>query len=353
MLHDFLTTNRASLIDRCRAMVARRSGPKLLTAELAHGIPILFDQIINALMVGKNRSWGGSNSDAGATAMLQGRDRLYQGFTLDQVTRDYGDVRQAVASLAVETGAQIEADEFRTFNRCLDVAIVAAANEYSRRKSAASEGPGALDKLQSAPTKSQTALAGAEAAFSQAQRAAHNPQARALHDPLTGLPNRQLFDDRLRQAISLAERHGWMLAVMFLDLDNFKTINDVHGHAAGDIVLKKVAEHLLHHVRDEDTVCRSGADEFLYLLVNPQGKANIERIANSVVRGIAQEVTSGDFQFVIRPSIGVAIYPRDGRNGEQLIANADTAMYRAKRSSRRLIVFHQRPADAVSMTSHS
>ncbi len=87
---------------------------------------------------------------------------------------------------------------------------------------------------------------------------------RTLHDSTTGLPNRDLFDDRLTHAIALAKRHTWVLAVMFLDLDRFKYINDTHGHAVGDAVLKEVAKRLLRHARDEDTVCRNGGDEFLY-----------------------------------------------------------------------------------------
>jgi len=153
---------------------------------------------------------------------------------------------------------------------------------------------------------------------------------RTLHDSTTGLPNRDLFDDRLTHAIALAKRHTWMLAVMFLDLDRFKCINDTHGHAVGDGVLKEVAKRLLQHTRDEDTVCRNGGDEFLYLLMNPQGSENIERIANTLLKAIGKPIDMGDLQPVIKASIGIAIYPENGTTGEQLIRNADTAMYLAK-----------------------
>jgi two-component system, cell cycle response regulator len=155
---------------------------------------------------------------------------------------------------------------------------------------------------------------------------------KALHDSTTGLPNRDLFNDRLTHAIAMAKRHAWTLAVMFLDLDRFKYINDTHGHAVGDRVLKEVANRLLGHARDEDTVCRNGGDEFLYLLINPQGTENIRRIVDTLLQTISQPIDVGDLKPIIKASIGIAVYPGDGTTGEQLIRNADAAMYRAKES---------------------
>jgi two-component system cell cycle response regulator len=158
-------------------------------------------------------------------------------------------------------------------------------------------------------------------------------QRRASHDATTGLPNRDLFDDRLTHAIALAGRHDWTLAVMFLDLDRFKEINDTHGHAVGDAVLKEVAKRFAQHTRQEDTVCRNGGDEFLYLAMNPQGTANIERIAGKLLTVIGQPVDLGNLQVVIKASIGIAVYPGNGTNVKELIRNADTAMYRAKKAA--------------------
>jgi diguanylate cyclase (GGDEF)-like protein len=155
---------------------------------------------------------------------------------------------------------------------------------------------------------------------------------KALHDSTTGLPNRDLFNDRLAHAIAMAKRHAWTLAVMFLDLDRFKFINDTHGHAVGDKVLQEVAKRLSGHARDEDTVCRNGGDEFLYLLINPQGSENIRRIADTLLQTISQPIDAGDLKPIIKASIGIAVYPDDGTTGEQLIRNADAAMYRAKES---------------------
>jgi len=119
--------------------------------------------------------------------------------------------------------------------------------------------------------------------------------------------------------------------VMFLDLDRFKNVNDVHGHAAGDTVLKEVAKRLAQGARDEDTVCRNGGDEFLYLLVNPQGRTNVEKIAAAAIENLARAIRVGEKLLTVRPSIGIAIYPEGGSDGEALVQNADAAMYRAKK----------------------
>jgi diguanylate cyclase (GGDEF)-like protein len=332
MLHDFLKANRALLIDRCRDMVASRSHPKLPHPERAHGIPIFLDQVITTLSIERSSDGepdDGVNPDVGPVATLHGRDLLQEGFTIEQVIRDYGDVCQAVTHLAAEAGAPISAGEFHTFNRCLDDAIAAAVAEYSQQSS-------------------QDSTTRVEAALSAAQVSVHEAQLRAMHDSLTGLPNRELFDDRLAQAIALADRHDWTLAIMFLDLDQFKKINDAHGHAAGDAALKAIAQRLMKYVRDEDTVSRNGGDEFLYLLMNPRGKKNIEQIANSVLRTVGQPLALADAELAIKPSIGIAIYPWDGISGEQLIANADAAMYAAKRYARGVAFFDAQEARGMT-----
>jgi signal transduction histidine kinase len=150
MLHDFLATNRTLLIERCRLMVAARSEPKAARDEWAHGIPVFLDQLISALATsqgaqpGSVGSTGGltegpANREVTQTATLHGRDLLDHGFTLEQVVRDYGDVCQAVTTLATETSAPIAADEFHTFNRCLDDAIAGAVTEFARFSAPTSE----------------------------------------------------------------------------------------------------------------------------------------------------------------------------------------------------------------------
>jgi hypothetical protein len=150
MLHDFLKANRTVLVDRCRVMVGRRSDPKATEEELAHGIPIFLDQLIETLTSEQTpesqdksltvrNARGEVASDVGTTAALHGRDLFLEGFTIEQVVRDYGDVCQAVTNLAFESGAAISVDEFRTFNRCLDNAIAGAVTEYAKHSTAASE----------------------------------------------------------------------------------------------------------------------------------------------------------------------------------------------------------------------
>jgi diguanylate cyclase len=352
-------------------MVARRSGPKLPYPEMVHGVPVFIDQIIKTLSIeqgpdfqhsppGSVHARNGSDSDVGAMAILHGRDLLEEGFTLEQVIRDYGDVCQAVTGLASETGEAFSAGEFGTFNRLLDDAMAAAATEHSEWKKSAvptaigfpatvlARGTDDLDHLETALTQSQQALASTEAALTAAHLVAHEAHIRSLHDSLTGLPNRELFDDRLAKAIALANRHNWTLAVMFLDLDQFKSINDSHGHAAGDAVLEEIAQRLLKRARDEDTVCRTGGDEFLYLLVNPGSRESVESIAGAVLRCIAQPLAVGDIECVVKPSIGIAIYPSDGSSGNELIQNADAAMYRAKRHPRGFVLFGQRDMESTA-----
>ena len=181
------------------------------------------------------------------------------------------------------------------------------------------EGVDAQTRAETALAESQEALAGAEAALAESQKGERKAIERALHDATTGLPVRALFDDRLSHGIALAERHDWTLAVMFLDLDKFKAVNDTHGHAAGDRVLKEVARRLTETARDEDTVCRNGGDEFLYLLVNPRGRDDIQRIAMLISKNVARPIAMGDVQLIVPTSIGIALYPDDGKNGEDVL----------------------------------
>jgi hypothetical protein len=143
MLCDFLATNRTVLVGRCRSMAGIKSDPKGAEEGVAHGIPMFLDQLIETLLLEQESEFrghtvedangcGSSSSGLGATAALHGADLYRAGFTIEHVVRDYGDVCQAVTSLALETGASISVDEFRTFNRCLDNAIASAVNEFAK-----------------------------------------------------------------------------------------------------------------------------------------------------------------------------------------------------------------------------
>jgi len=158
----------------------------------------------------------------------------------------------------------------------------------------------------------------------------------ALHDSLTDLPNRALFDDRLAHGLAHAKRHGWQMAVMFIDLDDFKIINDTHGHAIGDRILQIVGQRIASNTRSDDTVSRYGGDEFLFLLVEIENEADVVLVAQKILEMVQApcDVAIGAtrVKVVIKASIGIALYPRDGETAEQLMKKADTAMYQTKGS---------------------
>jgi diguanylate cyclase (GGDEF)-like protein/PAS domain S-box-containing protein len=164
----------------------------------------------------------------------------------------------------------------------------------------------------------------------------------AEHDSLTGLPNRLLFCDRVGQAISLARRHGGRAAVLFLDLDGFKQINDSLGHAAGDEFLKSVAKRLLSCVRTPDTVSRQGGDEFILLLQDLHEPEDAAATARRVLQAVAEVHLPDHCELHVTASIGVSVYPDDGLDAETLIGNADTAMYQAKKNGRQSYRFFSR-----------
>lgn len=163
----------------------------------------------------------------------------------------------------------------------------------------------------------------------------------AQHDALTRLPNRTLFNDRLTQAISFAKREGDQLAVLFVDLDQFKRINDSLGHAMGDMVLRSVAGRLAACVRQSDTVCRLGGDEFVVLLSEVTSAEAASAIARKILRSISAPHIIDNKSLDITVSIGGSIYPKDGQNAESLLGQADAAMYEAKQHGRNRCQFYR------------
>lgn len=157
---------------------------------------------------------------------------------------------------------------------------------------------------------------------------------RAYHDPLTELPNRILFDERLKSSLTYAARNNGMLAVFMLDLDQFKVINDTLGHAMGDKLLKEVALRLKGLIKESHTLARLGGDEFIILLPAVSSLEKVARRARKILEGFHHPWIIEDNEFHITASIGIAIYPNDGSDAETLIKHADTAMYRAKEQGR-------------------
>jgi diguanylate cyclase (GGDEF)-like protein len=157
---------------------------------------------------------------------------------------------------------------------------------------------------------------------------------RASHDVLTGLANRSLLDDRLAVALAAAQRYNRILAVAFLDLDHFKTVNDTLGHTVGDELLMAVARRLQTCVREGDTVARQGGDDFILVLSEPISEASVVQVLERVRDVLAQPYPLAGQEIRLSCSIGASLYPRDGSDAGELIRRADQAMYRAKTGGR-------------------
>ncbi len=174
----------------------------------------------------------------------------------------------------------------------------------------------------------------------------------AQHDFLTNLPNRMLLNDRIGQAISYAKRHETNVATLFLDLDNFKHINDSLGHEIGDQLLKSVAERLTSCVRGSDTVSRQGGDEFVILVMFEQDTKDVAFTCEKILAALAEPHYIDDQELHITTSLGISIYPDDGLDAEALIKNADTAMYHAKAKGRNNCQFFKHEMNVRAVERH-
>jgi len=168
----------------------------------------------------------------------------------------------------------------------------------------------------------------------QLEEAKARAQHLADHDALTGLPNRRLLEDRLTQALALSQRNRKQTAVMFIDLDRFKPINDSLGHSFGDVLLKEVSQRLVNQLRVGDTICRIGGDEFVVVLPEVKRASDVAQVAQKVIEQVSQPVIVEERELAVSCSVGIAVFPDDGRDAETLIRNADAAMYHAKELGR-------------------
>lgn len=175
----------------------------------------------------------------------------------------------------------------------------------------------------------------------------------AHHDALTGLPNRRLIQARFDQAIAFANRDGRKVALVFMDLDHFKSINDTLGHAAGDAYLTEISRRLSAVVRSTDILSRQGGDEFLLVLAGLTDKEDVPPILNKLAERLREPVQVSDVELGVSMSIGVAVYPEDGNNFDELLKKADMAMYRAKQEGRNTYRFYHDGMDAGTMYRHS
>ncbi len=162
----------------------------------------------------------------------------------------------------------------------------------------------------------------------------------ASHDPLTDLPNRLLCEDRLKLAMRRAHRTGHRVAVLFLDLDGFKAVNDTLGHPMGDKLLQQVSERLSACVRDVDTVARLGGDEFVVILENVTEASDVEHIAGKILSVLGEAIHLDGNEASVTASIGISLFPDDADSGSVLVRNADAAMYQAKDKGRNTYQFY-------------
>lgn len=173
----------------------------------------------------------------------------------------------------------------------------------------------------------------------------------ASHDILTGLPNRRSFMERLDQSLARARRHSLRPALLFIDLDGFKTINDTWGHAAGDLVLRTMGDRLRELVREADAVARLGGDEFIILIENAESMESITEMARRTLAFLAEPIPYEEQLLSCGCSIGIGCYPRDGIEPDSLIAAADQAMYRAKAAGRHQMRFASAPSDEIASSA--
>jgi diguanylate cyclase (GGDEF)-like protein/PAS domain S-box-containing protein len=161
----------------------------------------------------------------------------------------------------------------------------------------------------------------------------------ATHDVLTSLPNRYLLFDRIDQAIYRAQRYGHLMAVLFVDVDDFKIINDTYSHAAGDLILVQIAQLLKKNVREADTVARIGGDEFIVLMESIQNEEEAALVAGRIVHDMHEGINIYPICPDVTVSIGISLYPRHGTTSNQLMGRADDAMYRAKINKNSFVLY--------------
>ncbi len=172
-------------------------------------------------------------------------------------------------------------------------------------------------------------------------------QRMAFYDELTGLPNRTLCKDRLNQEIKVAHRREEQLAVLFLDLDHFKYVNDTLGHSSGDLLLLEAARRIQRCVRESDTIARLGGDEFMVLLTGVVSIEMVERVAVAIIQALSEKIVLQGQEVTIGVSIGISLYPDNGGTYDELTKNADVAMYRAKEAGRNTFMFFTRELQEI------
>lgn len=255
---------------------------------------------------------------------------------IEEASVGLSDVNQVLKEGATKATPIAEVVGALEQSAAVEAKVKEAADELEAVNDALSDEVDARLAIEDALSMSQAALA---ASHVQEKRARHE----AMHDSVTGLPNLTLFKDRLTNALAQAHRHTWQMAVMFIDLDRFKELNDTHGHDFGDAVLRMVAERLQEFIRGGDTVCRRSGDEFLFLMLEARDEENARTLAHRISAMVAAPAIVNGIELSVQASVGLAMYPGAGTTVAELLKHADLAMYEAKRQAS--VVFARRQAE--------
>ncbi|QTN21103.1 GGDEF domain-containing protein [Rhizobacter sp. AJA081-3] len=244
----------------------------------------------------------------------------------DVAVADWNDMLQAVKERMRQLG-----DAMRSHDADAPSGVLECATALDQLQETLLHELGRHRRLELELFDTRMALAMSRSALAGTRDGERRARHQALHDDLTSLPNRTNFLARLQESLAPGEASRAPLAVFYLDLDAFKAVNDTHGHAAGDELLRIVAARLARALRAEDLVGRLGGDEFACLIADMPGPAALTQLARKLYDTVAAPLTIGALRFVVRPSIGIAICPDDADTAATLLQCADAAMYRAKR----------------------
>jgi diguanylate cyclase len=246
--------------------------------------------------------------------------------------------------LKQEKGVEIPVEiikEVITQNKEVEYKVAKAATDLHQVNAELAKEMAERVALESELADAKVDLADVRDDLSKSQAQEEKTRKSALQDALTGLPNRVSLEQSLDNGLTQAKRHGWGLAVLFIDIDKFKSINDTYGHDMGDKVLIMLANRLKSVVREEDMISRWAGDEFVCLLLEVKQEADVTRLAQKMVKRISESFEFNGTVLSISISIGIAIYPADGKTADMLFKNADTAMYKAKGSKKRAVLFRE------------
>lgn len=277
-------------------------------------------------------------------------------FTLDRDARFTFCAGRAMQQAGLKQAELVGKSAFDLFPELPEVLSAVSRALGGQSSVAIAEFRGASYELQFTPIKggegSVQSLIGVARDITDTLLARKQLEFMAHHDILTGLPNRTLFHERVREALRRAQRHRRLLAVLFIDLDRFKTINDTLGHLMGDRVIQHIAVQCTSVLREVDTVARLGGDEFAVLVEEVEGREAVAQVAERLLAAIGKPYVEDECDLTVMGSIGISLYPQDGLDVDTLLKHADAAMYRAKEEGRGRFAFYETNMQASASSEY-